>query len=135
MQFKVPQNVQIEDRILPFMTLRQLIICGVGGGFTYLIYLSLEHQNPEIWIPPVMILGALTLAIAFLKIQDIRFTNYLLFVLERYLTEQKRVWQKSAGDLNFLINTNTKKKIHKKKDTKKEVSIKDLDKLTKMIDG
>lgn len=31
MQYKIPQNVQIEDKIVGPLTLKQLIICGVGG--------------------------------------------------------------------------------------------------------
>lgn len=136
MQFKVPQNVQIEDKILPFMTLRQLIICGIGGGFTYMIYLMLEHQSPEIWLPPVILLGGLTAAIAFLKIHDIPFVKYILLVLERYLIETKRVWVKSAGDVLFPSSSATKKEAPKKNTTKtkKKTTIKDVDKITQMLD-
>ena len=136
MQYKVPQNVQIEDKILPFMTLKQLIICGVGGGFTYMIYLMLEHQTPEIWLPPVLLLGGLTLAVAFLKIHDIRFVKYILLVVERYLTETKRVWVKSAGDVSLSSSQSTKKKEEpkQKEKPKPKASIKDVDKLSRMLD-
>lgn len=136
MQYKVPQNVQIEDKILPFMTMRQLIICGVGGGFTYMVYLALEYQSPQIWIPPIVLLGGLTAAVAFLKIHDIPFVKYILLVLERYLIETKRVWIKSAGDVFFSSSYATEKEAPKKSTnkTKNKATIKDVDKITKMLD-
>jgi hypothetical protein len=139
MQFKVPQNVQIEDKILPFMTLRQLIISGVGGGFTYIIYIALEGQPSAIWMPPVGIFGILTLAVAFLRIRDIPFIDFILLILERYLNETKRVWVKSAGDVfPKLVVTHKKKKTSKKnteeKIEKKKASISDVTKLSKMLD-
>lgn len=133
MQYKVPQNVQIEDKILPFITLRQLIICMVGGGFTYLIYLVLETQTPPIWIPPVLILGLLTLAIAFLKIRDIPFVKFIFLFIERYLNETKRIWIKSAGDQISLTPTKLKK-TELSKNPKTKTSIDDLDKISKMVD-
>ena len=117
MQFKVPQNVQIEDKILPFMTLKQLIICGVGGGFTYLIYLLLEQQTPEVWIPPVLVLGLLTLAVSFLKIRDIPFVEYMLLLIERYLNATKRSWTKSAGEIFPDISMAAPKSVAKKTKT------------------
>ena len=138
MQFKVPQNVQIEDKILPFMTLRQLIICGAGGGFTYLIYLTLETQTPAIWTPPVLVFGLLTVAIAFLKIHDAPFIRFILLLLERYLNETKRVWTKSAGDVFPKISSVKSKKAKtdskKSTSTKKKTSVEDVAKLSKMLD-
>jgi hypothetical protein len=132
-QYKVPQNVQLEDKILPFVTLRQLIVCMVGGGFTYLIYLALETQSPPIWVPPVFVLGGLTLAIAFLKIRDIPFVQFMLLVIERYLNETKRVWIKSAGDQ--IPTTPTKnKKVEPPKNSKTKTSSDDIDKISKMVD-
>jgi len=118
------------------MTLRQLIICAIGGGFAYIIYLSLELQPTQIWLPPVGILTALTLAIAFLKINDIPFVQYMLYVVEHYLTENKRSWVKSAGDI-FLHDTHEKSTINETKDktSKKKLSAADLDRISTNLDA
>lgn len=135
MQFKVPQNVQIEDKILPFMTLRQLVICGIGGGITYMVYLSLQFQTPEVWIPPVAILGSITLAVSFLQIHGIPFVQYVLLWLESYLNAKKRVWIKSAGDLQFpSTDTTAKQKPKPKQNLKQKLTIKDVEKLSHMLD-
>lgn len=131
MRFKVPQNVQLEDRILPFMTLRQLTICLIGGGLTYLVYLNFEHQNPEIWLPPVVVIGSITLATAFLRIQDIRFVPFLFLILERYLTEQKRIWLKYPVNLK---PANYVKKATKAPPKTVKASIQNLAEISKMVD-
>ncbi|MFH1545763.1 MAG: PrgI family protein [Patescibacteria group bacterium] len=138
MQFKVPQNVQIEDRILPFMTLRQFVIVGVGGGFTYLIYLMLEQQSSQVWMPPVFALGLLTVAVAFLKIRGIPFVSFTLLLFERYLNETKRVWVKSAGDVFPQSSAFDKKQSNETKIVKKaksKASIDEVERLSKILDS
>ena len=132
MQFKVPQNVQIEDKILPFMTLRQLIVCLIGGGFTYLIYLALEDQPFGIWAPPVILLGIITAAVAFLKIRGIPFVQFLLLLLERYLNSTQRVWTQSAGEVFPKKVEPKKKKIEKPK--KKNYSSEEIARLAQNLD-
>lgn len=127
--------MQIEDKILPFMTLRQLITCGIGGGITYMVYISLQFQTPEVWIPPVAILGSITLAVAFLQIHGIPFVQYVLLWLESYLNAKKRVWLKSAGDLQFPSeDTPAKQKPKSKQQLKQKLTIKDVEKLSHILD-
>jgi len=103
LQFKIPQNVQVEDKIVPFLTVRQLIICCVGGGIAYTFYITLSKSfYIEVWGPPTGISLLITAAIAFLKINDIPFTKWFLLLMEFLLVPRKRVWDKSANrDLLF----------------------------------
>lgn len=98
MQFKVPQDVQQPDRIVWFLTLRQLIICIIGFAFAYAVYTALNKQQLPIvfWFPPVLIIGAITAAFAFLKIANMPFHVFLAVTIERFLTPSKRVWIKGA---------------------------------------
>lgn len=116
------------------MTLRQLIICGIGGGFTYLIYLVLEVQPFAIWAPPVLILGILTVSIAFLKIQGIPFVQFLLLLLERYLNQTKRVWTKSADEVFPQVATKPTDASKNIKEPKKNYSAEEIAKLTQVLD-
>jgi hypothetical protein len=138
LQYKVPQNVQIEDKILPFMTLRQLMICGGGGGLAYIVYLLLEQQPSSIWMPPVIFFVLITIAIAFLQIRGIPFVDFILLLLERYLNETKRVWVKSAGDFSIKLFSSKKQNVKNQKNeikkTKKSFSIQDVRQLSKMLD-
>lgn len=98
MQFKVPQDVQRADTIIGPITLMQLVILGLGGGLAYAIYVSLARTYFwEIWLPPVAIVGGLTLAIAFLKIHDLSFGYYLMYLVEYNLLPKKRTWTQGTG--------------------------------------
>lgn len=123
MQFKVPQNVQKEDRIVGFLTFKQLIIVIIGGTIAYGIYAVLERQGIPtiIWAVPVAFILLLTAAFAFLKISNLPFHAYLALLIERLLVPSKRVWVKGAdrviGDEEY--ETPEEVKIRKAKEEKK----------------
>lgn len=103
MQYKIPQNVQLEDKILSFLTMKQLIICTIGGGIAYFVYVILAKSYfVEIWGLPVFLIAGLTAAIAFLRINDISFTRYLLLALEFSMMPQQRRWDK-RGSANAIL--------------------------------
>ena len=103
LSFKIPQNVQVEDKIVSFLTVRQLIICAVGGGLAYIFYITLAPiYYAEVWAPPVVITTLITAAVAFVKINDISFTKWVLLFIEFVVNPKMRVWDKTANsDLLF----------------------------------
>jgi len=140
MQFKVPQNVQREDKIVGPLTLRQLIICGVGGGIAYAIYVSLGKEYLWItWLPPVAIIGLITVLFAFVKPLDMDFSRFLAVYLEFVLLPQKRLWvQSSAEVITSMYNTGlkTKDKEEKKAEAKADAMSdkrKKLEELSKIL--
>lgn len=99
MQFKVPQDVLRADKIVGFLTLRQLIIVGIGGGISYSLYIILSKQYfLEIWLPPVVFMSLVTLAFAFMKFHDIVFERLVLIFIEYKFRPRSRTWQKMRGD-------------------------------------
>ncbi len=136
MQYKVPQNVQREDTIIGPVTLRQMIILGIGGGIAYATYISLAKTYfLEVWLPPVGIISALTLAIAFLKIHHMEFHVFLMNFIEYHLLPKKRIWLQGTGS-PFISSLNTKKA--KEKEAKVAVSDKNqrsLAELTTILDS
>jgi hypothetical protein len=93
MQFKVPQNVQREDRIVGPLTLKQLIICGIGFMIAYAIYNSLSKYYIWItWIVPVGIVAIITIAFAFARPLDLSFSKYILRWIEFTVLPRKRFW-------------------------------------------
>ena len=136
MQFKVPQDVQREDTIIGPITFRQLIILSIGGGIAYAIYISLSIKYFwEIWLPPSLFVLLLTLAFAFLRINELPFHLYLLNLFEHLLLSKKRIWKQGSGD-TFIspyekIYKEPKKEIEKIKPNK----IRNLEELTKILDN
>lgn len=99
MQFKVPQDVLRPDKIVGFLTLRQLIIVAIGGGISYSLYIILSKQYlVEIWLPPVAFVSLITLAFAFVKFHDILFEKLILIFIEYKFRPRSRTWQKMQGD-------------------------------------
>ena len=99
MQFKVPQDVLRADKIVGFLTLRQLIICAIGGGLAYSMYLILNKQYfIEVWLPPVLFISLVTMAFAFVKFHEILFEKVVLLFIEYKFKPRRQTWQKMAGD-------------------------------------
>lgn len=112
MQFKVPQNVQREDHIVGPLTLRQLIICGAGGGLAYAIFVSLGKQYEWItWLPPVAFVSLLTILFAFIRPLDLSFARFILVYLEFLFIPQKRFWIQGSAEVMMAAYTSPKAKI------------------------
>lgn len=140
MQFKVPTNVQREDKIVGPLTLKQLIILGVGGGISYAIYVSLAQNFIWItWLPPVAIIGLSTLAIAFIRPLNLSFIKWLLLWLETLLMPRQRFWIQSSADPiptympKVKPTSKTEKKAKKKALTLEEKQRK-IEEITKILD-
>lgn len=134
MQFKVPQNVQREDTIVGPLTLKQLIIMGAGGGLAYATYTTLAKLYYwQIWLPPTAILVILTVAFTFGKVHELPLLKYLFYLAEYLFIPRQRMWIKGAAEVEKPL-FETPKVIEKKEPDKKEKSLKDLDKLVKMLD-
>lgn len=140
MQFKVPQDVQREDHIIGPLTLKQLIICGIGGSIAYAIYVSLGKDYTWItWLPPVAIIGIITIAFAFIRPLDMSFIQWILRWIEYSLIPRERFWIQTAGEvMPVLILASTQKtKVQTKAEAKAENIIdkhKKLEELSKMLD-
>jgi len=113
MQYKIPQNLEIADKIVGPLTMRGLIIAGVGGGIAYFAYMKLDDNTwPFIAVPVVL----LTLAIIFIRINNMSFLQWLSALLILMLTPNKRVWIKlsdSPGEMLDTINIKKKTNINK----------------------
>lgn len=140
MQFKVPQDVQRADRIVGPLTLRQLIICGIGFTISYAIYTLLGRDYELITaIIPVAIIALITIVFAFIKPLNMNFEIYMLFWIESLILPHKRYWLKGTGDPSRLMYTppvNKKDKLIKSSLEKDELKRKkSISELTEILDS
>lgn len=134
MQYKVPQDVQREDTIIGPLTLKQMIILAIGGGIAYALYIQLSSiYFAQIWLPPVIIVSAITLAFAFLKIHDLPFYEYLMHFIEYNLLGRKRVWIQGSGN-PFVPPYQKDKKEEKEKKAFKKKETKSIAELSAVLD-
>ena len=102
---KIPQNVYIEDRIIGPVTLRQLIICGIGAGISYTIF-SMASKAGAVGIPMTIVLwlpAAVAAAFAFVKVNDLTLFNIILLMIEHANKPNIRYWNAHPGiSVNFV---------------------------------
>lgn len=131
MRFKVPQNIDMPDRILGPLTMLQFIYAVIGGGGAYVCYMSLPSP---LNILLAVIVALFTVAMIFLKINERPFSHFLLSLLRFMSTPKQRVWHKgSSNDINVEIY-HTQKKNTGPVVTEKHLSHEDIARLAKRVD-
>lgn len=140
LQFKVPQDVQREDRIVGPLTLKQLIICGIGSIIAYGIYISLGKTYIWVtWLPPVALVALITLAFAFVRPLDLSFAKWIILWIEFSLIPRNRPWIKSSAEFfEALSQVPTKTKLQKEVEAKASTlddKQQKLEELTKFLDS
>jgi len=138
MRFQVPQDVQREDTIIGPITFKQLIIMIIGGGITYSMYLILfPIYKIFVWLPVVAILGILTLAFAFLKVFNMNFTVFILYLVEFLFKPRVRFFHRN--NLTYKPKFSEKPVIIKSENDKQKVETKtisqdNIDDLSELLD-
>ncbi len=104
---KIPQNVYIEDRIVGPLTLRQVLMVTLGGGFSYAMWASVSKAYGVVALPiqiMVWIPAVISVAFAFVRVNDVSMTRLVLLFLERLNKPALRTWSPRRG---LIINIRT----------------------------
>ena len=139
MQYKVPQDVQREDTILWFITIRQLILILLGGGLSYFLYIQLskiyELTGLEIFF--ILIPFLITLAFAFLKIRGMSLMMFILVCAEQFIFRPSRRYWSQEGNILISMTTRFADNKKKKKKAVEEKTLEDdkIKNLAAMLDG
>ena len=90
MQFKVPQFIDVEDKLFGPFTFRQFAYLIGGGGMIYVLYRVLP-----IWISIFLILpiGGLTFLLVFYKINEKPFIFYLEAGVSYLISSKLYIWK------------------------------------------
>ena len=136
MQYKVPQDVQREDRLVGPLTLRQLIICGIGFTIAYALYTSISRDYELITaLIPVIILGLITVTFAFIKPHNLVFEKFILFWIESLILPRQRYWLKGMADPSRLLYPpRDEEKTKKVEIVKTDKKPKTINELTEILD-
>lgn len=138
MQYKIPQNVGIEDKIVGPFSLRQLIILAGGAGVSYVLFVISSKLYELNIIEYILIaLPALfALAAATLKIYNVSFTKYIFLMLEFAIKPKKRMWDHRG--ISALVSPDLSESVSKKKEekeTEKDRKNVNLGDLSAMLDS
>lgn len=96
-QYKVPQNVESEDKLLGPLTMKQFIYAIIGIGWGFLVW-RLLSAGGNMAIPFMLLLilpiSGFMLLLAFGKKEEQSFENYLIALIRFNIVPRKRIWLK-----------------------------------------
>ena len=94
MQYKIPVQIENEDPIFLWLSLRQLIIIMVWMWIWYMVYNSLLKQVwQEMAAIPSIIIALIAVIVAIFKQYEMTFVPFVLAILRFNVNSKNRVWQ------------------------------------------
>ena len=115
MQYKIPVQIENEDPIVAWLSLRQLAIIMVWWGIAYSIFTSLaENLSTEIALIPSLLIAWITLLIALFKYSEMTFIPFILSFIRLKSNMEERKWSKWIDsfqpiDIWYLTSSQSKK--------------------------
>ena len=95
MQFRVPQFLDIEDKIFGPFTFRQFVYLAGGAGLCYIVYALFGFL---IGIIPILIIAGLSLSLAFYRPNGKPFLNMIEAGVKYSFQSKLYIWQKRKGE-------------------------------------
>ena len=138
LRYKVPQDVQREDKILFFITMKQLVILMVTGGISYMLFVSLSETYilSQIAIAFIMLPFILGCAFCFVRIKGLGLTQFLLLNIEHLLLPARRYWQPGSQQMvSSTVEFSMKNKDTVKIVQNKNISAEKIKNLADLIDS
>lgn len=114
MQYKIPVQIENDDPIILWLSLKQLMIIMGWWWIWYWVFNSLEpHAGWEIAIIPTVIIVWITLFIALFKQYEMTFLPFILAFLRFNINFKERSWVKAvdsfpALDIWIIVNNDKK---------------------------
>ncbi|MGB9608965.1 MAG: PrgI family protein [Minisyncoccia bacterium] len=121
MRFQVPQFIDIEDKIVGPLTLRQFLYIAAAFGISMVFYFTV---NFIIWVVITLIISLIALAFAFIKINNQPFSRIFFATINFYLKPKIYVWQPEHPEI-----TKSQENI------KKNISLDLISSLEKIVSG
>ncbi len=101
-QYQVPQFIEIEDKIIGPLTLKQFLYLAAPTAISFILFFMV---NFGIWLLLTIILGLLGLALAFIKINGRPFTNFLVSIFWYYFKPKIYIWKKTEPASKEIAET------------------------------
>lgn len=92
MRFDVPQFIEVEDKIIGPLTLKQFLFLLAGGAVLFLLWYVFSNLFIFILVGlPILIV---VLALAFYRVNGRPFINYLLSMIKHFSKPRLYLWRK-----------------------------------------
>ena len=95
-QYKIPQNLDIEDKILGPFTLKQFLYMIVGGVVVYVLFNIIGTTNIMLFMVISTPIIAMVLALVFIKINGRPFVDFFFYFIQFIRDPRQKRWIKST---------------------------------------
>lgn len=133
MEFKIPQKIDVEDKLVGPLTLKQFLKLLVGAGLVYLLYTYLRTIGLPFFLVLFILAPVITFfgLLAFYKVNEQPFEKFLFSLASYYLKPSKRIWKRAPQKEKMEIKT---PQVEKEPLPKKTISRGHLEELAYILD-
>jgi hypothetical protein len=96
MQFKVPQFIDEDPKIIGPLTFKQFIVVGIGGLISLVIYFFIPKDRLGLWMLISSIIFGLSVSLVFLKIEGIPLIIFIKKSISFFIKPRSYVWKKKS---------------------------------------
>lgn len=107
MRYQVPQFIEVEDKIIGPLTIRQFVYLVGGAGMSFIVYTYLPLI---IAILLIAIIIPLSLALAFYKINNKPFIDFMESAFVFYTKQNLYIWKKEKKKIKPATTKETEEK-------------------------
>ena len=91
MHYSVPQFIEVEDKIIGPLTMKQFLWLLVGGGIIFILYFLLKFA---IWIVMSVLVGGVFVALAFFRVYQMPLVDFIAAFARFSIIPQIFLWHK-----------------------------------------
>jgi hypothetical protein len=91
MRYQVPQFIEIEDKIIGPLTIKQFVYLAGGAGMSFIAYRLLPLL---LALPVIAVIIVLSLALAFYKVNNRNFIDLMESIFFFYTRDRLYIWKK-----------------------------------------
>lgn len=108
-QYTIPQFIDVEDKIIGAITVRQFIIMLVGGFF---IFLSFRFLRFDYFIGAAIVILFVVAILGFFKVNGRPFHYFMLNFIQTNMRPRVRVWLKDLRIEELRLLLHAKPQVH-----------------------
>ncbi len=132
-QYKVPQDVEADDKLIGPFSFRQFVYLMIAGGAVALAF-ALSRIFPILFVVPMpVVFFFLILALPLKKDQPME--TYLAALISFYLKPNKRVWTPGQRESTIIITVPKKKEVERTRNITQEEASHRLSFLAELVDS
>jgi hypothetical protein len=100
MQFQIPQFIEVENKIVGPLSLKQFFIVAAGGGIIFILFFFLATW---LWIIATVFIGSASVALAFIKYNGRPLYRVALTAVGFFWKPKLYLWQRKPKERDIIL--------------------------------